>query len=199
MRSGAASPSGILSRFVFDKATALRAVARSNLLKPGSLCTVVVLRRSIDAAACGISMWFLDSLGDALASSRLLSHLAPLAGAYVLAFPIAWNREKQARSAGPRTFPLVALDSCGFIQGSEHLVGDDPSATARIVEGVIIGFVRRRGNPANEGPRSRNGNGSRPLGNGRHRDLCWSPLIGRGGVSVAADLRDSPTSDAGEG
>ena len=38
-----------------------------------------------------------------------LSHLIALAIAYVLALPIGWNREKEERSAGVRTFPLVAM------------------------------------------------------------------------------------------
>jgi len=39
----------------------------------------------------------------------------------LLALPIGWDREKEARSAGLRTFPLVALASCGFVQASESL------------------------------------------------------------------------------
>ena len=50
---------------------------------------------------------------------NLLPHLAALAVAYLLALPIGWNREKQERSAGLRTFPLVAVASCGFIQAAE--------------------------------------------------------------------------------
>ena len=33
--------------------------------------------------------------------------------------PIGWNREKEERSAGLRTFPLVAVATCGFIQAAE--------------------------------------------------------------------------------
>ena len=42
-----------------------------------------------------------------------------------------------------RTFPLVAVASCGFIQGAEHLVGDEPEALARLIEGIItgVGFI----------------------------------------------------------
>jgi len=62
--------------------------------------------------------------------SLILSHAAALVSAYLLAFPIGWDREKVARSAGLRTFPLVALASCGFIQASESLMTDAPQATA---------------------------------------------------------------------
>jgi putative Mg2+ transporter-C (MgtC) family protein len=71
------------------------------------------------------------------------THLANLALAYVLALPIGWNREKQDRSAGLRTFPLVALATCGFVEAAEHSIGRSPEAMARIVEGLItgIGFI----------------------------------------------------------
>ena len=71
---------------------------------------------------------------------RILPHVAALAGAYALAFPIGWNREREARSAGLRTFPLVAVASCGFVQATESLVHGSPEATSRIVEGLITGM-----------------------------------------------------------
>jgi putative Mg2+ transporter-C (MgtC) family protein len=70
----------------------------------------------------------------------ILQHLAILAIAYVLALPIAWNREKEERSAGLRTFPLVAVASCGFVQGTEELLRGHPEAQARIIEGIIAGM-----------------------------------------------------------
>ena len=71
---------------------------------------------------------------------NLLPHLAALVIAYVLALPIGWNREKAERSAGIRTFPLVALASCGFIEAAEGLTADNPEALARIMEGLITGM-----------------------------------------------------------
>ncbi len=72
--------------------------------------------------------------------SLILSHVVALVGAYLLALPIGWDREKEARSAGLRTFPLVALASCGFIQATESLMASEPQATASVVEGVITGM-----------------------------------------------------------
>ena len=74
---------------------------------------------------------------------QILPHVLALAGAYALALPIGWDREKEARSAGLRTFPLVALASCGFVQATETLLVNSPEGTARIVEGLItgIGFI----------------------------------------------------------
>ena len=70
----------------------------------------------------------------------LWPHIASLMLAYVLALPIGWNREKEERSAGIRTFPLVAVASCGFLQASEGIIGNNPEATARVVEGLITGM-----------------------------------------------------------
>jgi putative Mg2+ transporter-C (MgtC) family protein len=72
-----------------------------------------------------------------------LPHIRDLSIAYALAFLIGWNREREDRSAGLRTFPLVAVAACGFVQASEGMVRGEPEAMARIVEGVItgIGFI----------------------------------------------------------
>ncbi len=73
----------------------------------------------------------------------ILPQALALAAAYALAFPIGWDREQEARSAGLRTFPLVAVASCGFIQASEVMISTSPDATARVVQGVItgVGFI----------------------------------------------------------
>ncbi|HEX7876008.1 MAG TPA: MgtC/SapB family protein [Sphingobium sp.] len=70
----------------------------------------------------------------------MLPHLLPIAVAYCLAIPIGWNREREERSAGLRTFPLVAVASCGFVQAVEATMIHDPSALARVLEGVIAGI-----------------------------------------------------------
>ena len=71
------------------------------------------------------------------------THFLTLAAAFALAAPIGWDREKQARSAGLRTFPLVALASCGFVQASENLLAHSPDGMAKVIEGLItgIGFI----------------------------------------------------------
>jgi putative Mg2+ transporter-C (MgtC) family protein len=70
----------------------------------------------------------------------LLPHLVALVIAYVLAFPIGWNRETKEQSAGLRTFPLVAVATCGFIQAAESMTSTNPEAMARIIEGLITGM-----------------------------------------------------------
>jgi putative Mg2+ transporter-C (MgtC) family protein len=71
---------------------------------------------------------------------NVLPHLIALGVAYVLALPIGWDRERRERSAGLRTFPLVAIASCGFIQAAETIIQGNPEATARVVEGIITGM-----------------------------------------------------------
>jgi len=61
--------------------------------------------------------------------------------AYVLTAVIGWDREKEAHSAGLRTFPLVGMASCGYLLA----LGDqaDSAAQSRVLQGLItgIGFV----------------------------------------------------------
>lgn len=75
--------------------------------------------------------------------STQFNDLLPLITAYTLAIPIAWNRERMGHSAGLRTFPLVALASCGFIEAAEITMRMEREAMARVVEGVVtgIGFI----------------------------------------------------------
>jgi putative Mg2+ transporter-C (MgtC) family protein len=71
------------------------------------------------------------------------AHVLALAIAFALAVPIGWDREKRERTAGLRTFPLVALASCGFVQACEQMLGHSPDAMSKVIEGVItgIGFI----------------------------------------------------------
>ncbi len=71
------------------------------------------------------------------------NHLKDLLIAYALALPIGWEREQNERSAGLRTFPLVAIAACGFILATEQQLANHPEGSARIVDGVItgIGFI----------------------------------------------------------
>ena len=71
---------------------------------------------------------------------NIVPHAIALAIAYILALPIGWNREREERSAGLRTFPLVAIASCGVIQAAESLTAGTPEAMTRIVEGLITGM-----------------------------------------------------------
>jgi len=77
--------------------------------------------------------WQHDSLQQAL----------KLVVAYVLAFPVGWWREREAHSIGVRTFPLVAMASCGYILAAVPMGQTDSSAQARVLQGLVagIGFI----------------------------------------------------------
>lgn len=72
------------------------------------------------------------------------AYLAML-GALVLALPIGWNRERNARIMGIRTFPLVSVGACAYVLIAAEFIGPDagPDAMARILQGLMtgIGFV----------------------------------------------------------
>jgi putative Mg2+ transporter-C (MgtC) family protein len=66
-----------------------------------------------------------------------------IAAAYLLALPIGWEREHQEHGVGIRTFPLVAMASCGFVLLGVTLFQADPAGPSRIIQGLIagIGFI----------------------------------------------------------
>ena len=72
-----------------------------------------------------------------------LSHVVALSIAYLLALPIGWNREKEERSAGIRTFPLVAMAACGFVIIATAVLGPDSPEHSKVLEGLItgVGFI----------------------------------------------------------
>jgi putative Mg2+ transporter-C (MgtC) family protein len=66
-------------------------------------------------------------------------HLLELTVAYLFAIPIAWDRETKARTAGLRTFPLVAVAACAYmIIGFQIL--DSTDAEARVIQGLMTGM-----------------------------------------------------------
>lgn len=76
-------------------------------------------------------------------SQTAVAHLVSLGVAYLLALPIGWNREREERSAGLRTFPLVAMAACGFVMMAIEVIGADSEQQSRIMEGLMtgIGFI----------------------------------------------------------
>jgi putative Mg2+ transporter-C (MgtC) family protein len=63
--------------------------------------------------------------------------------AYLLAIPVAFNRERAGRSAGLRTFPLVAAGCCANVLIGVDVLGDNPDALAGVIYGLMtgIGFI----------------------------------------------------------
>ena len=66
-------------------------------------------------------------------------NLTYLAAAYILALPVGLERERHSRSAGLRTFPLVAAASCAYMLLGINVL-DSSDAEARVFEGIVTGM-----------------------------------------------------------
>lgn len=75
--------------------------------------------------------------------SDTISSLVRLSIALVLAFPIAWERARHERQLGLRTFPLVAVASCGYILVIQSIPGATADTQGRALQGLLsgIGFI----------------------------------------------------------
>src|ERR1035438_7333285 len=69
--------------------------------------------------------------------------IGKLAGAYVLALPVGWYREREGHAVGVRTFPLVSMAACAYL-----LVACPPGQAlidprSRVIQGLVagIGFI----------------------------------------------------------
>lgn len=74
---------------------------------------------------------------------RFFEPLLKLAGTFLLALPIGWEREHSTRIMGLRTFSLIAVASCGYVLIAAQVVGLGAEPQARIIQGLMtgIGFV----------------------------------------------------------
>lgn len=82
--------------------------------------------------------WYPKSLFDI--SWQQASHYAVhIVIAHLLALPMGWERESHVRTAGLRTFPLVAMAACAYtMAGVEFLSSTD--AEARVIQALIAGM-----------------------------------------------------------
>jgi putative Mg2+ transporter-C (MgtC) family protein len=76
-----------------------------------------------------------------LSWNEVTSHFVDMAIAYALALPIGWDREQATNgNAGLRTFPIVAMASCGFILIGTGVFGGKASELAYVFYGLIVGI-----------------------------------------------------------
>jgi putative Mg2+ transporter-C (MgtC) family protein len=64
--------------------------------------------------------------------------------AWALSIPVGWWREKEVHAVGIRTFPVVAMASCGYLLMLHDITGSDGlAANSRVLQGLVagIGFV----------------------------------------------------------
>lgn len=73
---------------------------------------------------------------------QMLDRLWHMLFAYGLAIPIGLDREQSRRQFGLRTFPLVAVVSCGFMMVGMSVI-DTTDGEARVFQGIVtgIGFI----------------------------------------------------------
>ena len=69
----------------------------------------------------------------------VVKHLLHLA-AYASAFPISWDEKKEARGAGIRIFPPVALVCYGFVLAALEVLGRGSQSHARLAPGREMGI-----------------------------------------------------------
>jgi len=76
-----------------------------------------------------------------LGTSNLMETAGKMAIAYVLAVPSGWQGEREGRSVGIRTFPIVAVASCGYMLLAVQ--GNAGSGDYRALQGLMtgIGFI----------------------------------------------------------
>lgn len=67
-------------------------------------------------------------------------HLVRLTIAFLFVLPIGWNREKESRSAGLRTFPIIAIASCGLAILGTEILGEHAREQSRILQGLFTGI-----------------------------------------------------------
>ena len=71
----------------------------------------------------------------------VISHIVDMLIAYALALPIGWDREAATKGgAGLRTFPIVAMASCGFVLIGIGIFGEKSPELANILYGLIVGI-----------------------------------------------------------
>lgn len=73
----------------------------------------------------------------------LAYNLSALLAAFLLALPVAWDREKRRASPGLRTFPLVSMSACAYVLVAISILEGSSDAHARMLQGLAtgIGFI----------------------------------------------------------
>lgn len=72
--------------------------------------------------------------------SEILYNLWLLLLSFLLALPIAWDREKAERTLGLRTFPLVAMASAAYVLIAQAVLAAEPTEISRIIQGLLTGI-----------------------------------------------------------
>jgi putative Mg2+ transporter-C (MgtC) family protein len=69
--------------------------------------------------------------------------LLNLAVAFVLGIPVGWDRARQRAGPGLRTYPLLAMGACAYLEIGQFAFRDHLDAQARVFQAMVsgIGFI----------------------------------------------------------
>lgn len=69
--------------------------------------------------------------------------LLSLVVAFVLGIPVGWNRERQELGPGLRTYPLLAMGACAYLEIGQFAFRDHIDGQARVFQALVsgIGFI----------------------------------------------------------
>lgn len=74
---------------------------------------------------------------------QLPGQLLSLAVAFALAIPLGWDREHRQIGPGLRTYPLLAMGACAYLEIGQFAFRDHIDAQARVFQALVsgIGFI----------------------------------------------------------
>jgi len=69
--------------------------------------------------------------------------LLNLAAAFLLALPVGWDREREDVGPGLRTYPLLAMGACAYLEIGQFAFRDHIEGQARVFQALVsgIGFI----------------------------------------------------------
>lgn len=75
--------------------------------------------------------------------AELPETLFSLAVAFVLGIPVGWERDRHPPGPGVRTFPLLAMGACAYIEIGQYAFRDHLDAQARVFQALVsgVGFI----------------------------------------------------------
>jgi putative Mg2+ transporter-C (MgtC) family protein len=85
-----------------------------------------------------------------MGTENLMTGLAELPGillnlavAFVLGIPVGWDREHQEFGPGLRTYPLLAMGACAYLEIGQFAFRDHIEGQARVFQALVsgIGFI----------------------------------------------------------
>jgi putative Mg2+ transporter-C (MgtC) family protein len=87
--------------------------------------------------------WYKTRMEIAIDWHAAWHDISRLVTAYLLVLPVGWYREKEAHSVGVRTFPVVAMASCGYVMLAMPAYHNSIEAQSRVIQGLVagIGFI----------------------------------------------------------